>query len=258
MRILLGIPSYGSPAPPFLESIAALALPAGTVAFESFTVTGNFVPAQRELIVERALADRADFLVMCDDDMVLPREALVALLEVMHARARCALAGALYYSRDGFRPMAVDDWDPSDTTTATVPAFGTQPVPVAGVGFGCVVLRMDAVRELAPLYFAAHVYVEPSAARVRVCDEDYLFGHRLRKNGWEVVLHAGLRCGHYDRERGRTMPDAWEPPEVTGRKRMAVMVNGKPELVPLSDLPPRGEYHRAASVEYVSPKPALP
>lgn len=254
MKILLGIPSYGAPSKPFLESLAALELPAGTTAFNHVTVTGNFVPAQRELIVERAIASSADILVMCDDDMVLPKDALVQLSAVFDAQPRCALAGALYYSRDGFRPMAVDDWDPSDTTTATIPAFDDAPVRVAGVGFGCIAIRMAAVLELEPPYFESHVYVEPAAGRVRVCNEDYLFCHRLRAAGWEIALHAGLRCGHYDRERNAVMPHQWEPRERTAIKRMAVVRDGRPALVPFAPAPAHGEHHRAVRVDYVSPK----
>ena len=253
MRLLLGIPTGGGPAAPFVESLQNAILPAGTE-FDRYVVTGNFVPAQRELIAERALAMGADILVMCDDDIVLPQDGFVRLLELLEREPRCGLAGALYYSRDGFRPMAVSDWDPNDTTNATVPAFANDPVPVDGIGFGCVAIRVAALAELEPLYFPAHIFVESDAARVRVCDEDYLFCHRLRDRGWSVLLHAGVRCGHYDRGRGRTMPDVWEPPEVTGRRRIAVRRGDEHLLIPYQEIETRGEIHRRAFVEYITPR----
>ena len=150
MKLLLGIPSAGSPVAPFLESVAQLRLPPSVTVLERVLMTGNFVPAQRDLIVERALERNADVLIMCDDDMVLSPNALVDLCALLEADARNALAGALYYSRDSFRPMVVDRWDENDTRTAVIPAFDREPVPVDGVGFGCVALRVSALRELMP------------------------------------------------------------------------------------------------------------
>jgi GT2 family glycosyltransferase len=216
-------------------------------------VQGNFVPAQRELLVERALATNADVLVMCDDDMVLAPDAVTRLYARLVERPRCALAGALYYSRDGFRPMVVDEWEPSDTTSAVIPAFDDRtPVSVGGVGFGCVVVRVDAIRELAPPYFPAHVFMQRAAGTVRVCDEDYLFCHRLRSKGWDVVLDPGVRCGHFDRSTSRTMPLAWETPATTNRARMAVVVDGAPQLIAADRSLGRAPEHQVrAAIDYL-------
>ena len=230
MKLFLGIPSAGAPAAPFIESLAKLVLPA-VEQFGRATVTGNFIPAERDLLVERALDAGADVLVMCDDDMVLPADAIATLCATLESDERAAIAGALYYSRDGFRPMAVDRWDEHDTRTALVPAFDRDPVAVDGIGFGCVAIRARALRDLMPPYFASHVFVERSAGRVRVCDEDYLFCARLRRAGWRVVLDPRVRCGHYNRQTDTIMPAVWEPSEITSRVRMAVLVDGRPALV---------------------------
>jgi hypothetical protein len=252
--MLIGVPSAGSPAPPFIESLAGIALPPSVTAVDRAVITGNFVPAQRELIVARALAAGADLLVMCDDDMVLPADSITSLADVLASDPRCALAGALYYSRDGFRPMIVSEWNPQDTTTAVIPPFDRTPISVDGVGFGCVVIRMAAVRELEPLYFSAHVFVQPGAGNVRVCNEDYLFCHRLRARGWNVTLHPGVRAGHYDRATKTIQPTQWESSEATLQKRMAAIQDGELRLVPAHDAPSRGEHHQRADIEYLSPK----
>lgn len=252
MNIFLGIPSAGAPAKPFLESLAALAIPAAATGMERAVITGNYVPAQRDLIVERALAARADVLVMIDDDMVLPPDALVRLCAVLDERPRAGLVGALYYSRDGFRPMAVANWQSGDTRTACIPGFDSDPVDVDGVGFGCVVLRVSALAALEPPYFAAHVFLERTAGRVRVCNEDYLFCERLRRAGWETLLAPAVRCGHYDRASGRTAPGRWEPAEVTRHARIAALVNGVPTLLPQAEIAAAvAETHVAAALDYV-------
>jgi Glycosyltransferase like family 2 len=252
LKLLLGIPSAGSPAAPFVESVAQLALPPSAEQFERIVVTGNYVPAQRDLILERALELDADIVVMCDDDMVLPSDALVGLCSTLDANEGAAVAGALYYSRDSFRPMVVDQWDEHDTRTAVVPAFDREPVAVDGVGFGCVAIRVAALRDLMPPYFAAHVFVERAAGRVRICDEDYLFCARLRRAGYRVLLEPSVRCGHYDRQSKTVAPASWEPPDVTLRRRMAALVDGRPALVDARESRPAApESHVRASLEYL-------
>lgn len=252
MKLFLGIPSAGTPAQPFVESLSTVAFPPAVREFERTIVTGNFVPAQRDLIVQRALESGADVLIMCDDDLVLARDAFVLLCEALESHGDAAIAGALYYSRDGFRPMAVDRWDENDTRTATVPAFDRDPVSVDGVGFGCVAVRTTALRELMPPYFPAHVFVERGAGRVRVCDEDYLLCARMRRAGWRVLLHAGVRCGHYDRLNETILPEQWEPAEQTRQPRMAVIENGRYALVPVHDVAgSTAESRLTADVKYI-------
>jgi hypothetical protein len=253
VKLFLGIPTAGGPAAPFLESLRGLTLPPDTQ-FERGIVTGNFVPAQRDLLLERALDWGADAIGMCDDDMVLPPDALTILCAVLRDDAKAGIAGALYYSRDGLRPMAVDGWDEHDTSRGWIPAFDDRtPVVVGGVGFGCVVIRSEAVRAFERPFFAAQIYVERAEARVRVCNEDYLFCRRIRAAGYTTVLHPGVRCGHYDRVRDLVAPAAWEPPERSNQRRVLTRTGDIYALVPLADAPePRNrERHVRADVAYV-------
>ncbi|HEX3551154.1 MAG TPA: glycosyltransferase [Candidatus Elarobacter sp.] len=240
MKLLIGIPTGGAPARPFLDALGALRLPPAVTDADRLVWSGNFVPAQREMIVRNAIARGFDFLAMVDDDMIVPPDALELLLEALQADPSAAVAGALYYSRDSARPMAVTRWNSTDTTSAAIPAFGGGRVSeVDGVGFGCVVLRVAALRALAPPYFAAHLYVDEAARVVRQCDEDYLLCERLRANGARVLLHAGVRAPHFDRTAGTTAPVRWEDEAETNRLRMIVLRDGRTELVPFDDSVPR-------------------
>ena len=254
MRFYLGIPTGGAPAQPFVDSLARLQLPAGTEAFERGIVTGNFVPAQRDVLADRGLQWRADTIAMCDDDMLVPPDAFAKLCELLHADARVAVAGALYYSRDGLRPMVVDGWDAGDTTQGWIPAFDDRtPVDVAGVGFGCIAIRASVFSQFSRPYFATQIYVERNAGRVRVCNEDYLFCSRVRTAGYRVVLHPGVRCGHYDRAKGRAFPERWEDPQASNRKRVLARIGERYALVALEDAPKMlaRERRLAADVTYI-------
>jgi hypothetical protein len=254
VRLYLGVPTGGAPTRAFVDSLAALQLSPAVEAFERGIVTGNFVPAQRDVLLERALEWNADYVAMCDDDMVVPPSGIAMLYEALERDPGAALAGALYYSRDGLRPLVVDGWDAADTRSGWIPAFGDRhPVRVDGVGFGCVVIRAAAVAAFARPFFASQIYVEKSAGRVRVCNEDYLFCARLRAAGHTVLLHPGVRCGHFDRSRNAVAPAQWEPPDVTNRRRMLVRSGETYRLVPYDEAAPpeSSERHVKADVAYV-------
>ena len=240
MKLLIGIPTSGQPAQPFLDALAGLVLPPSVTSADRLVWTGNLVAVQREMIARDAVQRGADLLAMIDDDIVLPPNALVRLIAALEADPQAAVAGALYYSRDSARPMAVSRWTSSDTTSAAIPAFaGDRVVTVDGVGFGCVVVRIAALRAFAAPYFAAHAYVDARARIVRQCDEDYLLCERFRGAGWRVLLDAGVRADHYDRGSGTTAPAAWENDAETDRLRMIVLADGRTKLVPFDDAVPR-------------------
>jgi hypothetical protein len=254
LRVLLGVASGGTPTAPFLEALANLTLPAYLAPLQRSVVMGNFVPAQRELIMQDAVAGKYDYLFFVDDDVVFPANALELLIETAEADPVTAVVGGLYYSRDSVRPIAVAGWDSSDTSTAHVPAFtSTSTDAVAGIGFGCALLRVAVAAKLTAPYFPAHVYIERSARRARLCDEDYLYCERVRRAGNRVRLDARVRCGHYDRASDSLAPVAWESDAVTSTPRMIVAENGLVHLVPLDDSVPRiDEKHVPAELTYIT------
>lgn len=253
MRLLLGLPTAGSPTSPFIESLGTLRLPAGCIDFDRCVVSGNFIPAQRELIVEEALERRFDVLAMIDDDVAFPPDALKLLVAALDDDPKTALVGALYYSRDGLRPMAVDRWNGMDTTTAVIPAFDDRSARIVdGVGFGCVVVRVSAIAALERPFLTAHVILQRRERWVRIADEDYLFCERLRKEGFHVRLHGGVRCKHFDRESKRLLPERWEDPALTASPRMYVRTPQGERLIAVDEKLPRGrEEHLAVPLDYL-------
>jgi len=253
MKILLALPTAGQPAAPFLESLATLELPKSTSAFDRLTITGNFIPGQREVAARRAIATGADILIMLDDDMVIPPHAMAAVADALIADDKLAIVGLLYYSRDGIRPMAADRWDSRDTTSATTPPFTDGISYVDAVGFGCAAIRVAALRMLKSPFFHTQVYIEEDAARVRICNEDYLLCERMREAGFRIGLHAGARCKHFDRQSGIAQPVAWEPASETEIERMLVLDPGpRYRLARYDSSGARArEHHETATLDYV-------
>jgi GT2 family glycosyltransferase len=252
-RILLGIATGGSPAEPFLDALAKLRLPPGVARLERSLAFGNFIPAQRELIMDDALAGGYDYLFFVDDDIVLPEHALTCLVETAEADPATAVAGGLYYTRDALRPVAVAGWHSDATVSAHVPAFtATSNDEADGVGFGCALLRVAVARTLTPPYFPAHVFVDRATRRVYQCDEDYRYCERVRHAGHRVRLDARVRCAHYDRASRTAVPPQWESDAQTGHPRMVVAQDGTARLVPLdSAVPQARETHVPAGIDYI-------
>ena len=253
MKLVVGIPTMGEPSAPFVTSLGNIALPPDCTGFERFIVSGNFAPAQRELILRRAIALGADVAVMIDDDMIVPPDALVRLCEALAERPRCAVAGALYYTRDGIRPVATSRWSSRDTSSAVIPAFGDGVVEVDGVGFGCVAIRVSAAELLPRPFFTAQIYIEQSLSRVRLANEDFLFCERLRDAFFTIALHAGVRCKHYDRGSGVAYPLDWEPESATAHDRMLVVDPGPTYRLIAADetLARVEERHESVDLDYL-------
>jgi GT2 family glycosyltransferase len=253
VKVLLAIPTAGNPAAPFLASLRDLRLPESMTAFDRITIVGNFVPGQRELAARRALRVGADVLIMVDDDMIVPPDALQALIDALEGDPHLAVVGALYYARDGLRPIVADHWSSHDTTTASIPAYGDTLTYCDVVGFGCAALRVSALRSMPPPYFRTQVYVEELASRVRICNEDYLFCEDVRRAGWRVALHAGVRCKHHDRASGTDYPREWEDPSITAVERMIVADPGPSyRLIPYDPtLATSVERHEKTSIDYI-------
>jgi hypothetical protein len=254
MKVVIGLPTANDPSPAFIKSLSELQLPAGVSSLDRVIVTGNFVPGQRELIVRKAAAMKADILVMMDDDMVLPPHTLTCLLETLAADPRLAIVGVLYYSRDGSQPMAVAQWSSDNVSAATIPPFtDASPVYVDGVGFGCVAIRMRALQELDLPLFNTQVIIEEEASLVRICNEDYLLCERLRAAGWHIGLDSRVRAGHYDRNSAVTHPIKWETNDITAQERALVLdAEGQVRLVPMNkQIPCIKEEHQIGKLDYL-------
>ena len=236
MKLLIGIPTSGQPTRPFLDALALLRMPPSVSNADRVVWSGNFVAVQREMIVRDALARGADTIVMIDDDIVAPPDALERLARALEDEPQAAIAAALYYSRDSARPMVVSRWSSTDTTSAVIPPFSAGTVSrVDGVGFGFVMMRAAALAQLSQPIFAAHAFVDDKHRVVRQCNEDYLLCERVRAAGWHVLLHGGVRVGHFDRATGTTAPDRWETDAESDRTRMFVREGDAVKMVPFDE-----------------------
>ena len=137
--------------------------------------------------------------------------------------------------------MAVSRWTSTDTTTAAIPAYaGDRVVPVDGVGFGCVVVRVAALRALAAPYFAAHAYVDRADAHRAPVRRRLSAVRALPRRGPARAARTPA-CAPVTTTAAATRPRrrAWESDAETDRLRMIVLEDGRTKLVPFDDAVPR-------------------
>ena len=165
--------------------------------------TGNFMPAQRELIMNEAIERQRRLTSSSSMTTSCCRRA--ALERLCRNRAR-----PIRSRRGRRRPLLQPRFGAPDRRRRTGrrrtprgrtsrPSHRRATGIVDGVGFGCALLRVSAAATLEAPYFPVHIFIERGARHVRQCDEDYRYCERVRKAGFTVRLDARVRCEHYDR-----------------------------------------------------------
>ena len=240
-RILLGIASGGSPTQPFIEALGRLRLPAGVPTLERSVAFGNYIPAQRELIMHDALDGGYDYLFFVDDDIVLPSDALERLLETIEARSadrgrRRALLQPRRGAADRRRRLGLERHLHRVRPGRSRRRRSSPSTASASAARSCASRRRASSRRRTfrrTSTSSARRASRGSATRT-IC-----YCERVRKHGYTVRLDARVRCGHYDRQRKIAFPQTWEPDEVTGTARMIVAGPQRPQLVPFDPSAPR-------------------
>ena len=188
MRLFLAVLSQLGPVKPFLDSVTKLQVPPGTVSMHSI-MTGDFAPAQREVLFTQAIDWGAEYILTLDDDVVLPPNAVLALSEIIRNDAAAGIVGALTYPRGGAEPAVAGAWNASNPAAQAV----------EGLGLGCAMIRASIVRGMQRPLFSAQVEIDASEGRVTLGDDDYRFCARVRAAGYNVILNPSLRVPRFDR-----------------------------------------------------------
>ena len=155
---------------------------------------------KRQVARETALRGDYDALLFADHDMLLPPDALRRLWA-----ANASIAYGLYvlrHARDGYRWSAAAQvdatrWRSVSEDTEQARAVWGQCAPVAGMGFGCTLIRRD-VLEALPMRWYDHA------------GPDWALAVDALAHGFAQVCDYGVLCGHMDSEQ-TFLPDLAQP-----------------------------------------------
>ena len=145
------------------------------------------IDASRNLIVEHALEIGYDYIMWIDSDMILPNNTLTTLMshdkDVVSGVYAYKLIGAENAVAKRFKDKAKDIYEDIPLKEITE---SKRLIEVDGVGFGCVLTKVDVFRHIKKPWFR----YTPNMG------EDIYFCRKAQKAGYQVYLDTSILCGH--------------------------------------------------------------
>lgn len=205
MKILIAVPTYETIFPDTFKSIWDLDRGGHEVLFEF--VRGYDVATARNNIAQKAVDMDVDYVLMVDNDMVLPKETLLLLLE--NAKDIC-FAYCVRRRRDGNYEGNTTLCRLKDKTGNLYYRFpsesrytvselkgmadaGTGKIRIHGGGTACVLIRTEVFRKVPYPWFDWVNYGEPNRG---LLSEDLYFCQLATNCGYEIYADVRAKCGH--------------------------------------------------------------
>lgn len=203
MRILLAVPTFETIYPDTFKSIYDLDRGENEVSFEY--VRGYDVATARNAIARKALEQDTDYVLMIDNDVVLPKDALVNLLD----NAKAVTLGS--YAHRGTNnlydgsscvcklldPRGVKYYHyPAESEYKAeeliqMEAEGKYKVQIHGGGMGCALIKTSVFRSLKYPWYDWVNYKDQG-----MLSEDLYFCERCKSRDIKIYTDTRVRCGH--------------------------------------------------------------
>lgn len=154
---------------------------------------GFDVPDARNLAVEKAIKQGVDYIFFVDDDVIIPRNALVKLM-----KHNTDVVGGMYYRKytpletvgmhetENGEPCSIDNYKVGDIihNTLVLPS-------------GCTLIKVDAFKKMeGPWYKTITVNGRPTIT------EDTYICQRFKDLGIDVITDTSVQCVHVDKTNG--------------------------------------------------------
>jgi len=205
MKILIAVPTFETIYPDTYKSLWDLDRDGLETPFDS--VRGYDVATARNRIAQRALDLNADYVLMVDNDVVLPKDTLKLLLE--DARDVClgyyAHRGPdnLYHGRTCICRLKDADGNAyyhypleSEYTAEEMHRMaenGETKIEVHGGGMGCALIKTDVFRNIS---YPWYDWVNYGDANRGMLSEDLYFCSLCRASGVNIYSDVRVGCGH--------------------------------------------------------------
>lgn len=203
MNILIAVPTFENIYPDTFKSIYDLDKAGHDVAFEF--VRGYDCATARNKIARLALERGADYVLMVDNDVVLPKDALVNLLgdpkDVCLGYYAHRDTDNIYRGRTCVCKLLTDggvryknyplESEYTAQEIAALKAKGEYKIRIHGGGMGCALIKTDVFnRTKYPWYDWAN-YEDGG-----LLSEDLYFCENCRKNSIQIYTDTRVNCGH--------------------------------------------------------------
>lgn len=200
VKILIAVPTYENIMPDTFKSIYDLDKCGHECIFEF--MRGYDCAKARNTIAQRALNLQADYVLMLDNDMTLPTDALKNLLDedkdVCFGYCARRIPGNEYdgvtcvYKNDG--EFCYSHMFPA-RDLKTIRENGINKIQVHGCGAGCVLIKTDVFRRLPFPWFKWITYENREEL-----SEDLFFCELCNQHGIPLYVDTRVSCGHLFRD----------------------------------------------------------
>ena len=205
MKILIAVPTFESIYPDTFKSIYGLDSGGNDLFFDF--VRGYDVSTARNKIVKKALDEGADYVLMVDNDVVLPEDALLNLMDDMKDVCLGYYAHRgddnLYHGRTSVCKLYDEDGKkyfnyPLESEYTALEMLRMQvagdfKVQIHGGGMGCAFINTDVFRVLR---YPWYNWVNYADEHKGMLSEDLYFCEECRKNRIPVYTDTRVACGH--------------------------------------------------------------
>lgn len=199
MRILIAVPTFETIYPDTYKSIWDLDKGEHEVLFEF--VRGYDCATARNAIAQKAIDLEADYVLMVDNDVILPKDAMINLLDdpvdvclgfyahrdvdnVYRGRTCvCKLGWWNYPLESEFTAEELRDLKES----------GTNKLEIHGGGMGCAFIRTGIFRRLSYPWYDWVNYADDNRGML---SEDLYFCEKCKNSGVKVYTDTRVGCGH--------------------------------------------------------------
>jgi GT2 family glycosyltransferase len=194
IRILIAVPHGGTVEPDTLVSIYNMEVPSGAET-ELRLFYGYAVDQTRNIIADHATKKSYTHVLFVDADMVLPKDTLSRLMS-----AEKEIVSAVYVNKNEASPSVMVTIAPEGQRPRFIrkdELVGSEPVEVAAVGFGCVLVKTSVLTAIPyPQFSFTH-----SMDKGKSIGEDTDFCIKARSKGLAVHIIPDLVADHIGKKK---------------------------------------------------------
>lgn len=199
MKILIAVPTFETIFPDTFKALWDMDKGGHETAFEF--VRGYDCATARNSIVQKAMDDRYDYVLMVDNDVTVPKDALINMLE--DAKDVClgyyAHRGAdnIYHGRTSVCKLGWFNYPLESEYFAEelreLRDKGTHKVAIHGGGMGCALIRTSVFGKL---NYPWYDWVNYNDSKRGMLSEDLYFCEQCRMGGVQIWTDTRVGCGH--------------------------------------------------------------
>ena len=189
MKTMIAIPCMDQVQTEFVQSLVALK-PVGQI--RHAFLASSLVYKSRTDLGLMAIAEKADYVLWLDSDMVFPPELLVDMMDDMEGRDM--VSGICHMRRPPYTPVLYEKlrqgFTPAENESNKLIDYPKDgPFMVEGCGFGCVMMKTEVLKSVVDKY---HELFAPLPGY----GEDLSFCIRARGCGYDIWADPKIQIGH--------------------------------------------------------------